>query len=251
MALLSFEQHVIAHRGASAVSPENTMAAFQKACDLGISWIELDVALTKDKCAIIIHDDTLDRTTNGHGEVSDYPLAELEKLDAGSWFSPIFQYEKLPTLKKLLPFLVANQLKANVELKSLPGREKELVLAVLEDMSEHLMQHHDDILFSSFSVPTLTWLRQYAPTVQIGLLMEEWLPDWEVIASQLNCKAIHVDKTIVTKERAAEVKAQGWQFLCYTVDDPIEAKRLLNMGIDAIFTNEPDQVLKLYWQRDE
>lgn len=243
MESLNFKQRVIAHRGASGYAPENTLAAFEKAADLRIEWIELDVALTKDNHPIIIHDDTLDRTTNGVGEVGCYTLAELKKLDAGSWFASGYHQEKLPTLTQLISFLEKTNMKANIELKSLPGREKALVHAVLNEMSTYLSQYNHRILFSSFSVPTLMLLREAAPNVSIGLLMERWLPDWQGMANQLNSVAIHVDKEIVTATHAKEVKAQGRQFLCYTVDEPSEANLLLNIGIDAIFTNVPDRVL--------
>ncbi|MHB1220484.1 MAG: glycerophosphodiester phosphodiesterase family protein, partial [Gammaproteobacteria bacterium] len=191
MESLKFKQHVIAHRGASFYAPENTMAAFQKAVDLGIEWIELDVALTKDNHPIIIHDDTLNRTTNGVGDVGLYTLAQLKGLDAGSWFAPAFHQETLPTLTELTSFLEKTNTYANVELKSLPGREETLVLAVLREMSAYLNRYNSRILFSSFSVPTLMLLRGAASNVRIGLLMEEWLPDWQVIASKLHCVSIH------------------------------------------------------------
>lgn len=243
MESLNFKQRVIAHRGASGYAPENTLAAFQKAVDLGIEWIELDVALTKDNHPVIIHDDTLDRTTNGVGEVGFYTLEELKQLDAGSWFASAYHQEKLPTLTQLISFLEKTNTKVNVELKSLPGREAALVHAVLNEMSTYLNQYNHRVLFSSFSVPTLMLLREASANARIGLLMEEWLPDWQEVANQLNCVAIHVDKEIVTAAHAKEVKTQGRQFLCYTVDDPSEANLLLNIGIDAIFTNVPDRVL--------
>src|SRR5687767_2537589 len=117
--MIRFDPPVIAHRGASFYAPENTMAAFRKAAQLGVNWVEFDVVATKDGMPVVFHDDELNRTTNGVGMLSDYSHAYLQTLDAGSWFDARFAGETIPTLAQVLTFLAEMKLNANIELKAL------------------------------------------------------------------------------------------------------------------------------------
>src|SRR5438445_1086012 len=121
----SYMSRLIAHRGASALAPENTLAAFRKAGEIGAKWVEFDVMLAADGEAVVIHDDTLDRTTNAKGNVCDYPYSYLQTLDAGSWFNPQFSHEKIPTLAEVIGVLRHCKLAANIEIKPSVGKEEE------------------------------------------------------------------------------------------------------------------------------
>lgn len=242
-ALLSFNPPVIAHRGASAYAPENTLAAFALAADLGIKWVEFDVMQAACGEPIIFHDEQLDRTSNGTGDVDQYNYAYLQSLDAGSWFHPRFAGEKIPSLQQVMQLLKQLGLSANIELKPLAGQDASLVERVLQDMAQHAFTH-ETILYSSFSINTLRLLRKHAPAALLGLLLHEWLPDWQKIADELDCVSIHVNEEIMTEESAQKIKAMGKLLLCYTVNDPSRANTLFNWGVDAVFSDTPDKIIE-------
>ncbi len=244
-AILNFNPPVIAHRGASAYAPENTMIAFTKAMQLGLKWIEFDVMQAACGEPIIFHDELLDRTTNGRGEVHHYPYAYLRTLDAGSWFDPFFAGETIPSFKQLLAFLEWNQatLNLNIEIKALPETEEQLIIRVLEEVSASAISKKINILFSSFSFQALHILRHYAPESQLGMLLYQWEPGWQSLCDSLNCVSVHVDQEIMTASAATEIKSMDKQLLCYTVNEPKTALKLYDWGVDAVFSDVPDTIL--------
>lgn len=248
---LKFIPPVIAHRGASAYAPENTMPAFIKAAQLGMTWVEFDVVLTSDDVAVIFHDETLDRTTDGHGNIEEFPYDYLQTLDAGRWFNPFFSGERIPTLKQVIDFLISVKINANIELKSSPQREERLVEVVTKDLSSYLTNNDIQLLFSSFSVNALRLLREYSSSYLIGILLHEWSVDWHKNCFGLNCASIHVNQEIMTREQALEIKVMNKALLTYTVNTPQRAKELFNMGVDAIFSDVPDKIAKMIPQSED
>jgi len=277
MASFDFSPPVIAHRGASGYAPENTMASFVKAAQLGIKWVEFDVVLAKCGTPIIFHDETLDRTSNAHGLIDDYTYTQLQAFDAGKWFHPHFSSERIPTLAQVLVFLYEAGMSANVEIKPMPGKEEETVENTLETFRElnrngvygaarayseprpsgsgvireatktkrgNLPNDVPQILFSSFSVPSLRHLRRLAPDCSIGLLLEQWDHDWQSISDELKCVSINAHELIITQESAQKVKQSGHYLLCYTVNNPMRAQELFAMGVDAVFSDYPDTIIK-------
>lgn len=240
---LSIKPNVIGHRGACAYAPENTMASFTKAIQLGIKWVEFDVMQAACGEAIIFHDDELDRTTNGCGNVHDYPYSYLRTLDAGAWFDAKYSEEKIPTLRQLIDFLNQYNVYANVEIKAHPGQEEKLVKRVLAELRADLKSANHRFLFSSFSEEALQLLRYYGPDVQIGVLLHEWEPDWQKRCLELNCVAVDVNHEIMTPEAAKEIRGMGKSILCYTVNDLTRAMELHKMGVDAVFSDKPDRVI--------
>lgn len=240
---LIFQPPVIAHRGASAYAPENTMAAFTKAAVLGMKWVEFDVMQAACGEVIIMHDDLLERTTNASGDVIAYPYAFLRTLDAGAWFHHQFASEPIPTLEQACDFFQQVGMNANIEIKVLPGLEEQCVLAVLAILENTFPTWRERILFSSFSVDALIFLRQYAPDANLGLLLHEWCDDWEKIANDLSCVSIHVFEEIMTMQMAQQIKKLNKQLLCYTVNSPARAKTLYSWGVDAVFSDNPDQIV--------
>lgn len=243
MSVIKFVPPVIAHRGASKLAPENTLAAFRRAKEYGAHWVEFDVMLTKCGEAVVIHDETLERTTNGAGRVADFTYAELLTLDAGSWFSPVFQGEKIPTLKEVILLLNQLPMHANIEIKPCEGFETATVKKVLQVIAE-CWQQKNPPLISSFSRPVLQDVANFAPTSQLGFLMHEWEEDWREFSDRLNCTSINVNQEILTTENMATLKTSGRYLLSYTVDDVARARELFSAGVDAVFSNCPLQFLE-------
>ncbi|RDI48827.1 glycerophosphoryl diester phosphodiesterase [Aquicella lusitana] len=244
---LEFYPPVIAHRGASAYAPENTLAAFIKAAQLGIKWVEFDVMQAASGEPIIFHDDLLDRTTDGKGEVSHYSYTYLQTLDAGRWFDSRFSGERIPTLLQTIKFLQEAKLSANVEIKAQSGHEEKLVIRVLDELAPYLHAAQPAILFSSFSLDALHFLRQHSPHCLMGLLLHEWEPDWQYVCTSLQCISVHVNHEIMTREAAQKIKSMDKILLCYTVNDPARAAELYSWGVDAVFSDIPDRIVDGNW----
>lgn len=239
-----FSNTIIAHRGASAYAPENTMAAFHRAYVMGAAWVEFDVMLAACGTPIIFHDETLNRTTNAVGPIAPQPYAALQTLDAGSWFSPWFSGERIPTLKSVLMFLKSVGMRANIEIKPLPHQSVATVEHTLAVVRECFDEAAPGLLFSSFDVDALRALRQASPHAHIGLLMHEWLPEWERIASELRTRSIHLNHEILTPKTASLIKGLHQDLLCYTVNDRDTADRLFSWGVDGVFSDFPDVLVK-------
>jgi glycerophosphoryl diester phosphodiesterase len=240
---LKIQPNVIGHRGACAYAPENTMASFTKSIQLGVKWVEFDVMLAACGEVVVFHDDTLERTTNGHGELHRFPYSYLRSLDAGAWFNPIFSEEKIPTLRQVIDFLNQFNISANVEIKAYPGQEERLVKRVLHEMRADLMRANHRFLFSSFSPEALELLRFYGADLQLGVLLHEWEDGWQKRCRQLNCQTININHEIMTPDAAKEVRAMAKPILCYTVNDLARAMELHKMGVDAVFSDIPDRVI--------
>lgn len=247
--ILNFIPPVIGHRGACAYAPENTIASFTKAAQLGVKWVEFDVMDSADGELIVFHDELLDRTTDGSGDVSQYPYAYLCSLDAGAWFDPRFSGERIPALRTVIDFLKNAHLSANVEIKALPGREENVVKKTLQQLTPDLLAANNSFLFSSFSMTALQLLRKYSPHCLLGLLLHEWEPDWKSIATSLNCVSINVNEEIMTEAAAHKIKAMNKLLLCYTVNDPVRAQELFSWGVDAVFSDVPDKIIAMQQNR--
>lgn len=241
---LTFEPPVIAHRGVSSHAPENTMAAFTRVLMSGIQWVEFDVMLAACGTPVVIHDEMLMRTTGHGGSVGDYPFTYLHTLDAGAWFAPAFSGERIPAFVQVAEFLSATGLCANIEIKPLPGQEESTVRHALQVFRNYFPDNSPKILFSSFSLEVLRMIREQAPSCQLGLLMHEWLPNWRELAVNLNCVSVHVNQEILSEARAAEIKADNKILLSYTVNDVNRAEVLFDYGVDAVFSDCPDQIAR-------
>ncbi|MEK5235184.1 glycerophosphodiester phosphodiesterase [Paenibacillus sp. FSL L8-0470] len=232
-----------AHRGASAVCPENTMSAFRKGLTLGATGIETDVQMTKDGALILIHDETLGRTTNGSGNVKDHTLKELLALDAGSWFGEEFKGELLPTLEDLLDLLKDSDTVLNIELKNgvfmYPGMEEKVIAAVREfNMSER-------VILSSFNHYSLAHCKSLAPEIRTGILYGEGLyRPWDYAAS-LQADALHAYHFAVLPEFVSEAAEHGIAYHPWTVNDPERMKELIAAGVSGIISDYPDVLDRL------
>lgn len=234
---------VIAHRGVSAAAPENTLAAFLKAKQLGLNWVEFDVMLAATGEAVVIHDDDLERTTNGKGRVIDAPYRYLKTLDAGSWFNPVFANEGIPLLQEVLHLLYRQQLAANLEIKPLPGHEQATVQRVLEILQANTESLPSLLLLSSFSPLVLQMIRKMSPSLWLGLLMDEWYVNWQDFCAEVQCISINLNHLLLNRTRVEEIKAQGYLVLAYTVNSIRRARELLSWGVDALFSDCPQAIL--------
>ena len=225
---------IIAHRGASAHAPENTLAAFQLALEQGADGIELDVMLSKDGHLVVIHDDTVDRTTNGSGKVRDLTLSELRQLDAGFG-------ETLPTLAEVFERFGGKFL-INIELKNYSAMLDRLPLTVAELVLERGLA--GDILISSFNPFNLPRFHRRVPESPCGLLTlpgkATGLTSWLFRMDALHPYYEDVDVPLVEKEHQ-----KGRQVNVWTVDEPSEIRRLAMLGVDMIITNDPLQTRKV------
>jgi glycerophosphoryl diester phosphodiesterase len=234
---------IIAHRGASAVAPENTLAAFEMAEALGADGIELDVRLCADGVPVVIHDATVDGTTNGSGRVADMTLTELKELDAGSGFDPAFAGELIPTLAETLE-TVGRKLLLNIELKGEGLLSRGLARAVVDVIRQHGLGER--VLLSAFNPLTLRRVQKIAPQIPTALLYASApLPRFARLVARRPYAALHPHVAAVSGEHVGWIRRRGYRIHVWTVDDPREMRRLIGWGVDGIITNVPDQLCRL------
>jgi len=235
---------IIAHRGASAYSPENTIESIHSAADMGIDWVELDVKLTKDGVPIIFHDDALERTTGAEGLVAETDYATIKELDAGSWFGESFIGAKIPTLEEAVDVLIERDLGLNLEIKPCPSREKETAEAAL-DLLSTIWDEHDKLLISSFSHVSLESALEMAETWHRGFLLpdhtqEDWIENWAEMAKHLGASTINVNGNTVTRELVEDALDLEVPVLAYTINEPDRGRFLQSWGVDGFFSDVPD-----------
>ncbi len=233
---------IIAHRGASGTAPENTIAAFRKAAELGATWVEFDAKLTRDNHAIVMHDDELGRTTNGAGKVAQTDWAQIAGLDAGSWFGAKYAGEPVPTLSATIAALSELGLGANVEIKPCLGRERETGHIVAAQLVEEWPASIPAPLISSFSAVSLAAARDVAPKIPRALLAGRIKLDWDEQLSALDCNALHTNHKYVNAVELGQLRAAGYAVRVYTVNDPVRARTLFEWGVDGIFTDYFDRM---------
>jgi glycerophosphoryl diester phosphodiesterase len=229
---------IFAHRGASAHAPENTLAAFDLALKQGAPAIEFDVKLTSDRQVVIIHDQTLNRTTNGSGAVTKQPLAALRELDAGSWLSVDFRGEKIPTLDEVFE-AVGKKLLMNVELTNYATPFDGLVHEVAVLVKKHGLQEH--VIFSSFFPTNLMIARRLLPAVPRGQLILEGNSGWwqRAAGNFMALDAEHPFTADVSADSVKHAHAKGRRVHTWTVNDPADMRHLRSLGVDGIFTDDP------------
>ncbi len=233
---------VIGHRGAAGYAPENTIDSIHTAADMGIKWVELDVKITKDEVPIIFHDDTLERTTNGSGNVADKTYEELKELDAGSWYADSFLNVQIPTLEDVIDVLIDRDLGLNLEIKPCPGRER-LTAEVALDLLSTIWDDHDRLLISSFQHVSLEAAFDLAQDWHRGLLLPEELPDnWAEMADYLKVSSINVNAKTIKRDTVEGIMDKDLPILAYTVNQPDQARLLQSWGVDGFFSDTPDVI---------
>ena len=229
---------LIAHRCGGALAPENTLAGLRIAARLGVKAVEFDAMLSRDGVPVLIHDETLERTTDGHGRVAETTLADLQRLDAGSYHHPSFVGESVPTLAAAL--VLCDELKLAVNLEIKPALGHEAVTGSTVAAIAAACAPRAGLILSSFSTTALAAAREMAPELARALLVEAIPQDWAEQLRQQGCTALHAAARLLDPARLGTVVAAGFPIACYTVNDPQEAKRLYALGVTAIFSDRPD-----------
>lgn len=230
---------IIGHRGASGHAPENTLAAFKKAVAMGATFVETDLQLSRDARFVAIHDDSVDRTTNGQGKVHDQTLAALRRLDAGSWFGSEYVGERIPTLEEILEFSKKNDVVFYLELKPSGswGGEHALIGALRE--SGEVAR----VMVISFDPNILAGLRNIEPTLMTGVLYDGQLADPLKSATDAGARQIVVRGDLVTPSLIAEAHKRDLQVVCWTINQPAHIRLLVAAGVDGIMSDYPDRVV--------
>ncbi len=240
---------IVAHRGGGALAPENTLAAFDAGAKFGHRMVEFDAKLSQDSVVYLLHDDRVDRTSNGHGVAAAMPYAELACLDAGGWFGAEFAGERMPTLEQVALRCRTLDLAVNIEIKPCPGRDAATGRLVAELALQFWGGVTPAPLLSSFSVEALEAARLAAPDLPRGLLIDDVPADWLDQARRLECVSLHVNQRKVSQALLAQVKAAGLWTMAYTVNDPARALELKRWGIDAVCTDRIDRIGPDFFER--
>ena len=236
-----------AHRGASGHAPENTIAAVEKAIALGATMAEIDIQQTADDKFAVFHDDLLDRTTNGTGPLWQKNLAELQTLDAGSWFGPEWADQRIASLEEILE-TTRGRLPLNIELK-LHGRERRLVDLVIRTLHDNNIEDHcpdsapnfgmNNGLVTCFDHKIAAEIKQADSTLTVGIILGRQQNLAGIFAAPvdvLSAEKVLIDEDFMAAARGAAKKVHAW-----TVNDPEEMRRLIDLGVDAVITNYPDR----------
>jgi glycerophosphoryl diester phosphodiesterase len=236
---------VIAHRGASAEAPENSLAAFMLGVRQGCGMIELDVHLTKDKQVVVIHDHTLDRTTNGEGDIANLNYKDIKGYDCGKWFGDQYAGEYVPLLEEVLTKVPAN-VQFNVEIKAAetPGMLDSLI---------DVLNKTDRIggtVVSSFHYGCLAELKVKLPEIHIGLLYHQEVADFKKfeVESGVEVFSLHPHHSLVTEAYMDIANRGGKTVYTWTVDGEVDLKRLIELGVAGIITNKPELLRKVLEQ---
>ena len=236
---------LFAHRGGGSLAPENTLAAVKLGQSLGYRAHEFDVKLSRDKVAMLLHDSTLERTTNGKGNASDFSWAELSTLDAGSWHSAKFKGEKLASFDAVARQLVGNGDMANVEIKPVSGYERETGAVVARAAEKLWAGAKVPPLLSSFSFDSLVAAKAAAPQLPRGWLIGEFTEaDWERLET-LGAVSLHTNHKKFDVKNVKRLHDRGYRVMLYTVNEPSVAQHLLDAGVDGLFTDN----LKVFAER--
>lgn len=232
-----------AHRGASGYYPENTMLSFEKAIELGCSGIETDVQITKDGVLVLIHDEMVNRTTNGAGFLKDYTFSDLSKLDAGSWYSKDFRGLRIPTVEELIYLVKDSDLIINFELKNGVIQYKDLEEKLINTIYEHNIQ--DRVILSSFNHYSMVKCKEISSEIKTGLLYMEGLYKPEQYAKTAFADALHPYFYALNNELISIIKSEGIGINTFTVNDENYMKYFYQAGVDGIITNYPDKLKKV------
>ncbi|MFM0738342.1 glycerophosphodiester phosphodiesterase [Paraburkholderia xenovorans] len=230
---------LVAHRCGGKLAPENTLAGFDACVRYGYRMVEFDAKLSADNQLFLLHDDTLERTTNGHGAAAEHTWQQLSSLDAGAWFGPDFVGTRLPTLAEAAERCARDGIAANIEIKPCPGRD-EITGRLVAGGALDLWQGQTPPLLSSFSFEALAAARDAAPSLPRGMLFEEVPADWLRIVRELDCVSLHASHRYLSEALVAEIRAAGLRVLVYTVNDPAQARVLAQWGVDMICTDRID-----------
>lgn len=238
----AFMPKVIGHRGAAGSAPENTLAAIVQAAALGAKAVELDVTVSRDGVPVLMHDEDVNRCSDGEGLVVRQDFETLHRLDVGAWFGARFGGERIATLEDALALIAAKGLRLNLELKPAIGWEEPTVRAVAE-VVRRAWTGDVPILVSSFNPLALTVYRDLMPGAVLGLITTAVAENWHQRLRQHHCASFHCHHDFVTRQLVQDAHAAGVRLHVYTVNEAARAQTLFAMGVDAVFSDHPDRIL--------
>ncbi|NKB45354.1 MAG: glycerophosphoryl diester phosphodiesterase [Alphaproteobacteria bacterium] len=247
---MSLLPRIVGHRGAPQTAPENTLASFRAAAAAGAQAVEFDVALTFDARPVVIHDTSLERTTDGTGLLAENTLEAVSGLDAGSWFDPSFAGEIVPTLEETIDLLEVLGLGADIELKPDPGREVETAEVALSIAQECWPNDKPPPVITSFSRVTLAAAKDAAPEWPRGLCFDLLPDDWSEAIGTLGASMACPNADRLTGDQAATLIAAGLDVMAWTVNDVEQASKLLQWGISSLCTDVPQELRAAFAKGD-
>ena len=232
-----------AHRGFSSKYPENTLLSFQKALEEGVDGIENDIQLTKDGEIIILHDETVDRTTDGKGYVKDYTLKELKQLNAGEVYKEQFGFQEIPTLREYFHLVKEKSIITNIEMKTGVFEYKEMEDKLVDLIGEFEME--DRVLITSFNHFTILRMKEKAPYLKYGFLAYDWRIDAGEYTAKYGISCYHPEYHNLTGNVVEELKHHGIEINPYTIDEPQDIRDMIKKGVNSVITNCPDIVNRI------
>ena len=239
---------IVAHRGGGRHAPENTLAAFKLGQGLGFRAHEFDVKLSRDGVPLLMHDSTLERTTNGKGRAADLTWTELQALDAGSWHSEAFKGERIPNLQEVVATLVAQGTMAHVEIKPTPGFDRVTGEQVVRKAARFFAGAPVLPVFSSFSFEGLMSARFVWPEAPRGWLIDQFTDaDWDRLRA-LEAISLHTNHKKFDVSLVKPLHDAGYRIMLYTVNEIDRARELLDAGVDGVFTDELEAFAKAFPQ---
>jgi glycerophosphoryl diester phosphodiesterase len=233
---------LVAHRGAGKLAPENTLTAMRVGHAHGYRMVEFDVKLAADNVAFLLHDATLERTTSGRGRADALPWRELSRLDAGGWHSAKYAGEMLPTFAAIARWARAHGVLCNVEIKPMPGRERDTGAAVALDAVALWRDAEVLPLLSSFEEASLEAARDAAPQLPRALLLDDLPGDWPDRLARLDCVALDVNHRQLTADIVKAAHRGGYRVCCYTPNEASRVAELAGWGVDTMITDAVDQI---------
>ena len=233
---------VVGHRGAMGHAPENTFASFERALELGAGVVELDIHLSRDGQIVVIHDERLERTTDGRGLVGEHSLAELRRLDAGSWFARCFAAQRIPTLDEVLAW-ARDRTYLAIEIKNGPVFYELIEAKLVELLARHRMRER--ALIISFDHYALRRVRELDDGLLTGLVYACRPVDQVAMAGAAGAGVLQPHWSFVTPEDVATAHAAGLKVNAWATSEPTELRRLLQAGVDAVTTDYPDVLVRL------
>ncbi|MBR3816840.1 MAG: glycerophosphodiester phosphodiesterase [Clostridia bacterium] len=234
---------IFAHRGFSGKYPENTMLAFQKAVEIGVDGIELDVHLTKDNEIVIIHDEDIKRTCDGEGLVKDMTLEELRKFDASATFRGVYGFCGIPTLREYFELVKDTPIITNIELKTGVYEYPTIEKRVIDMVREYGLS--DKIIFSSFNHFTVKRCEEIAPEIKRGFLTGDWIYDFGKYTAERNVQCCHPWHVSLSEEVIKEMHEAGCEINTWTVNEYADIEKLSKWGVDSLIGNFPDRMIEV------
>ncbi len=233
---------IFAHRGFSGKYPENTMLAFEKAVEIGVDGIELDVHLTKDNELVIIHDEDIKRTCDGEGLVKDMTLSQLKKFDASATFRGVYGFCGIPTLREYFELVKDTNIITNIELKTGVYEYPTIEERVVDMIREFGLE--DNIILSSFNHFTIMRCKKIAPEIKRGFLSGDWIVDFGKYTSEKDVHCCHPWHITLSEENVEEMHNAGCEINTWTVNEYEDIVRLADMGVDSLIGNFPDRMIE-------